>query len=67
MATDRVKVWLKQSGLTADDVKIVGRGSVYLKKDAIEGTVRHYRSRPISDAKKAIIKRARDHEKDNVL
>lgn len=39
--------WLNQSGLKATDIKIVGRGTVYLTPEGIEKALRHYREKRI--------------------
>ncbi|MGK0547774.1 hypothetical protein ACSEE7_19945 [Halomonas cupida] len=66
MATEVVKNWLKKSGMKADDVKIVGGGSVYLTGHAIEEAVNHYREMPdkVQAAKRHLTNKAKLHHEE---
>lgn len=65
MATELVKTWLMESGMKADDVRVVGRGGVYLSDDAIENAVKHYRDRGmVNEAKRILTERARQHHEE---
>lgn len=62
MATEIVKNWLEKSGMKADDVKVVGGGSVYLTGHAIEEAVKHYRDMPgVKAAKRYLTGKAKQH------